>query len=393
MSRRSQSEPRPFAPGSLCNVFRLLLTGLLLVSATSCGAQSSATLVVDPGLPSEYQNVLASRLRAFPPGVQVSVALLDHGSTRFLGAERTPEGLRRVDNRTGLFEIGSITKVFTATLLAQEVVSGGLKLEDPVQSRVPFKLKASGRDGVPMTLRQLASHTSGIAHHQAPGLNRHAFFHGHTDDPFRCFDQAHFETYLREDLELAFTPGTQYRYTNLGMSLLGKILCLHSGKTYEALLQERIFAPLGMASSTTDLSKWRDRVVPGLRDKGKPAPNTSMNALAPCGGILTCAEDLARFAQAQFAPASPAIGLTQQAVFTIEPGFPVGLGWHLVDRPDGARWINHNGGMEGYTASITLNPAKRLAAIVLCNYRNDDEHGEQIRALCRDLLKGLEAKP
>ena len=243
-----------------------------------------------------------------------------------------------------------------------------------------------------MTLKQLASHTSGIAHHQLPGLNRHAFFHGHTDDPFACFDPQRFETYLREDLELAFQPGTQYRYSNLGMSLLGMILSIRAGKPFEDLLQEGIFRPLGMAGSTSRLQTAGSRIVKGLRGNGKPAPNVAMNAQAPAGNILSSVEDLARFARAQFEPADPGFALTQKPVATLEPGYHVGLGWHLVDRKNGERWLNHNGGMEGYTASVNINPRKRAAAIVLCNFRNDDEKGEAIRGLCRELLKELESR-
>jgi CubicO group peptidase (beta-lactamase class C family) len=350
-------------------------------------------MVVDPAIPAEHRALLEKHLAPFPHKVQVAIALVKDGSTVFLGAERTPEGLRKVDNRTGVFEIGSITKVFTATLFAQEVTKGNLKMDDPVQPFLPFRLNVSGRDGTEMTLKHLASHTAGFKHHQPPGLSRHAFFHAHRDDPYRCFDEARFEAYLRKDLELVSRPGAEYHYSNLGMSLLAKILMLRSGKSYETLLQERIFGPLGMSSSTTEIAKVRARVVQGVRGRGEAAPTTNMNALAPSGGILTCAEDMARFARTQFAPADSALALTQQPVFTIEPGYSVALGWHLVDRTNGERWINHNGGMEGYTASVNVNPRKRCAVIVLCNYRNDDERGEEIRSLCRELLKGLEAQP
>ena len=340
---------------------------------------------------STYRRLVEKHLRPFPAKVQVAIALVTAEGDVFLGTERTTDGFQAVDNRKGLFEIGSITKVFTATLFAQAVAKGSLRLEDPVQSLLPFKLKASAVKGSEMTLKQLASHTSGIAHHQLPDLNRHAFFHGHTDDPFACFDPPRFEAYLREDLELAFPPGTQYRYSNLGMSLMGKILSMRAGKSYEDLLQEGIFRPLGMAGSTSHLQTAGDRIVKGLRGTGKPAPNVAMNAQAPAGNILSSAEDLARFARAQFEPAEPVFAMTQRPVATIEPGYHVGLGWHLVDRRNGERWLNHNGGMEGYTASININPKKRAAAVVLCNFRNDDEKDESIRALCREVLKELES--
>ncbi len=330
-------------------------------------------------------------LAPMPARVQLAVALVDGDTVRFLGVERTPEGSRLVDNRGAVFQIGSMTKVFTATLFADEVQRGELALDDTVQSRLPFRLAVSGRDGVEMTLRQLASHTSGIAHHQPPRLGFHAFVHRHADEPWKDYDQARFDAYLKEDLALAHTPGTRYLYSNIGMSLLGKLVAIRTGRSYETLLQERIFGPLGMSGSTTEIGKVRDRVVVGLKANGRAFPNQDMAALTPSGGIFTCAEDLAKFARAQFDPAAPAIALTQTPVFTIEDGYLVALGWHVVDRTEGWRWLNHNGGIGGYTTTINVDAKNHRAALVLSNVMNDDVPGEKVRALGRALLKLLEA--
>jgi CubicO group peptidase (beta-lactamase class C family) len=332
-------------------------------------------------------------LARMPVRVQVAVALVKGDAVRFLGAERTAEGVRLVENRSTVFQLGSITKVFTAMLFAQQVAEGTLRLEDTVASRLPFRLHVSSRGGVEMTLVQLASHTSGIAHHQPPGLGRHAWLHFHPKEPWRDYDRACFETYLRENLELASTPGTEYRYSNTGMSLLGLVLSMRTGKPYETMLQGRIFRPLGMQSSTTDFALVRDRVVPGLKVNGKPFPNQKMGALAPSGGIYTSAEDLARFARAQIDRTDAAIVLSQKPVFTIGEGEQVALGWHLYDWVQGWRTLNHNGAIGGYTATVNVDPANRCAVIVLSNVMNVGTYGEAVRALGRTLLKQLEPPP
>jgi CubicO group peptidase (beta-lactamase class C family) len=365
---------------------------LLVVLAGLVAAAGPALRAEDqPAVPSPTERLaIETCLDGMPPGVQLAIALVQGDSVRFLGAERTADGLRLVDNRRAVFQIGSMTKVFTATLFAQQVVKGTLGLDDTVQSRLPFKLKVSARDGVEMTLRQLASHTSGIAHHQPPHLMLHAFLHGNSDEPWKDYDQARFEEYLKEDLALAHTPGSAYLYSNLGMSLLGKILTLRTGQSYETMLQEGIFRPLGMGGSTTDIAAVRDRVVVGLKANGKPFPNQDMAALTPCGGIFTCTEDLAAFARAQLEPAEPAVELTHKPVFTIEEGYHVALGWHLVDWVQGWRWLNHNGGIGGYTSTLNVDPKNRCAAMVLSNVMNDEVPGEKVRALGRALLKQLE---
>lgn len=364
----------------------------LFLLGIAVGPGAAGELAAGDVLPSpEERSLVEKQILPLPAKVQVAVAMVQGDSVRFLGAERTPQGIRYIDNRAAMFEIGSITKIFTATLLAQQVRMGSLRLEEPVRGLVPFKLRSSARGGVEVTLKHLASHTSGMCH-QPPGLNFHAFIHGHTAEPFRDYDRPRFEHYLQQEMELDFTPGERYQYSNMGMSLVGYILALRTGKNFEALLQENIFGPLGMKSSTTDRSRVRDRVVVGVKNEGVAAPNWDMNALAPAGGIKTSAEDFARFAQAQFVP-DPAIAMTQQPTVKIEDNYFVGLGWHIIDRKNGERWLNHGGGMAGYTAIVNVNARKRRAVIVLSNLGNAHKRAENISQLGRDLLRNLEALP
>jgi CubicO group peptidase (beta-lactamase class C family) len=369
---------------------RSSIRGLMIVGL-AIGAAAGVAMAQDSVVPSsEERSLIEDQLLPLPTRVQVAIAVVQGDSVRFLGAERTPAGIRYFDNRTAVFEIGSITKVFTATLLAQQVQSGALSLDDPVRLMVPFALKSPARDGVDVTLKHLASHTSGMGH-QPPGLNVHAFFHFHPGMPFRDYDRARFEHYLQRQMKLAFTPGERYQYSNLGMSLVGYVLAARTGKSYEDLLQQNLCEPLELGSTTTDFSRVKDRVVVGVRKEGASAPNWNMNALAPAGGIKTTAEDFARFAKAQFS-ADPAIALTQTPVFTIEDNYFVGLGWHIVDRQSGERWLNHGGGMAGYTAIVNVNVQRKCAVVVLSNLGNAHKLAENVSQLGRDLLASVEKR-
>lgn len=351
-----------------------------------------AAMAQEAAVPAPEERALIEKcLLPLPTKVQVAVAAVQGGSVRFLGAEKTAAGIRYLENRQSVFEIGSITKVFTATLLAQQVVKGTVALDRPVQEYLPFPLKAPERGGVKVTLKHLASHTSGMIH-QPPGIGFHAMIRGHSKDPFWDYDASRFEEYLKEDMKLDFTPGTKYQYSNLGMSLAGLALQRKTGKTYEALLQESIFGPLGMRGSSSELAKVQGKVVAGMLDEGEVSPNWDMHALAPAGNVKTCAEDFAKFAQAQFAP-DQAIALTQQPVFKIEEGYWVCLGWHLIERKNGERWLNHGGGMGGYTAIVNVNAKRKLAVIVLSNLGNAHKLAENVSDLGRELLNGLEAAP
>jgi len=372
---------------------------MLVQRAGFAGAALSSLLFVAAGLHAQTPPTLPAAaeraaietcLAKMPDGVQVAIALIEGDEVRFLGAERAAGTVRPIENRSAVYQIGSITKVFTATLFAQQVTTGALGLDDEVTRRVPFKLKASGRGGKEMTLAQLASHTSGIAHHQPPRFGLHAWLHLHPDEPLRDFDRARFERYLQDDLALASTPGTTYFYSNVGMSLLGLVLSERAGKPYETLLQEGIFKPLGMTGSTTDLARVRRRVVTGLKTSGKAYPNQFFAALSPAGGIYSSAEDLARFARAQIERCDPGIALSQKPVFTIAEGERVALGWHIYDWAQGWRTLNHNGAIGGYTGSVYVDTANRRAAIVLSNVMNEGDYGEAVRALARALLRQIE---
>lgn len=359
----------------------MVVSGLLLVGAAA-----------EPqGASPDAWEAIEGCLARMPAGVQVAIALVQGDEVQFLGAERAGSGIRPVENRSAVFQIASITKVFTATLLAREVVKGTLSLDDPVAARVGAPLKETGRDGVAISLGHLASHTSGIAHHQPPWLGVRSVLRLHPREPWKGYDRERFERYLARELTLESTPGTSYRYSNMGMSLLGLALSERAGKPYEELLQGEIFGPLGMRHSTTDAGRVRERIVVGRKVNGTPYPNQDMEALTPSGGILTSAEDLARFATAMLAGTDPALELARRPVFTIAEGEQVALGWHVYTWREGWRVVNHNGGIGGYTSTFNVDPEHGRAVVVLANVMNLGDHGEAVRALGRALLRLMAA--
>ena len=376
------------------------LPALLLLAAAACGRTAPpapaplqlAGVSAAPHVPSrEEREAIDVCLRRMPAGIQVAIALVQGEEVRFLGAEQTGAGIRPVESRGAVFQIASITKVFTAALLAREVVKGNLSLDDPVAARVRVPLKVAGRDGVAMTLGHLASHTSGIAHHQPPWLGVRSWLRLHPKEPFKGYDRERFERYLARELTVKSTPGTAYHYSNMGMSLLGLAVSERAGKPYEALLQEEIFGPLGMQHSTTDFGRVRDRVVVGRKVNGTPFPNQDMEALTPSGGIFTTAEDMASFAAAVLAGTDPALELARRPVFTIADREQVALGWHVYTWREGWEILNHNGGIGGYTSTLNVDPVHRRAVVVLANVMNVGEHGEAVRVLGRSLLRLMAA--
>ncbi len=163
---------------------------------------------------------------------------------------------------TGIYQIGSVTKVFTGLLLAREVVDGALSLDQPVSDLLPELASVPTGSA---TLGSLASHTSGLPR-LPPGLWRKALGKGRRD-PYADIDGPALVAALR-DVRLR-RPGGRAAYSNLGYGLLGHALATHRATTYDAAVRERITGPLGM-SDTGCVPADPARVVVGTTRRGKP---------------------------------------------------------------------------------------------------------------------------
>ncbi len=338
------------------------------------------------------KRLIEKSLLVLPEKVRISAALILGDRTDFFGAEMTRQGILFGDNRRDVFEIGSITKIFTALLLAQMVEKGILEWDVPIHTYLPFKLKQARRGKKEVTLKHLANHTSGLCH-QPPFLFWEALLHGHPRQPFRDYSEQRLVHFLQHQMRLAFPPGTKYRYSNMGMSLIGYILALQTGRSYEDLLQTNLFQPLGMLFSSTLGSRVSEHIVPGLENARRSAPNWDMNALSPAGGIKSCAEDMEKFIRFQFSD-NPAVKATQTPTVRADGRYDnvfAGLGWHILERPNREQIHYHGGGMLGYTAHVRVNVAAKCAALVLSNLGNYRRWQTGVYELDRELLLILEA--
>lgn len=282
------------------------------------------------------------------------------------GPEVFGYGTRSKDDPTApdgatLFEIGSITKVFTALLLAQLVEEGKAGLDDPVQRHVPPGWRVPARDGQPITLAQLSSHTSGLPRlpsnlGAADMANPYA---GYTDERLRSFLAGH---------ALRRAPGERYEYSNLGTGLLGWTLARLDGRSYEASVVARICEPLGLHDTRISLSEeQRRRLAPG-HAKGSRVPNWDIPVISGAGALRSTADDLLRFLASQL-DGHPTQEPRRR---TSEVGPWVGLGWHLTELPQSRRrMVWHNGGTGGYRSFAGLVKESRTAVVVLSNATED----------------------
>ena len=350
-----------------------------------CGSVSNPDAAIDQlserGDFSEAQvDSVASALSKYPNGTQLAIGLVEDSTARFYGSIRNSDTLQIIQNADRVFEIGSISKVFTSALLADMALEGSVQLDDHIQDYLDFVLN----DSLAITFKQLSNHTSGMPRVPS-GFVWEALWH--MDNPYKDYDEQKLRKYLSTYVALESEPGSAYQYSNIGAGTLGYVLTRISGKSYGELLNERLFGRLGMASTTVDRSEVADRLVTGLDKSGDSTTNWDLGALQGAGAILSSARDLSKFAMANFDTTQQALAFQRESTYSINANREVALGWFIEEQENGQRWHLHNGGTGGYRSSIILDTAKQQGVIILANISAGHKYADQIDALGKYLLR------
>jgi CubicO group peptidase (beta-lactamase class C family) len=287
---------------------------------------------------------------------------------------KTLEGGEAVDEKT-LFEIGSIGKPFTALLLADMVEQGELSYNDPIDKFLPDSLNVPDFNGQAIKLIDLVTHTSGlpvIPDNLAPADE---------DNPYADYTIEQMYSAL-ERSSLRRNPGQQYEYSNLGPGLLGHILSLVSGKSYEELVVERITDELGMPDTRVNLTlEQQNRLATGYRD-GEAFPLWDNPTLAGAGALRSTAHDMLTFLAAnlglQESRLFEAMQVTHQPRYGVSETMWVGLAWHIRDLGD-LQIIEHHGATGGYWGFAGFIKDQQIGVVVLTNtFQDIDEIGLEL---------------
>ena len=315
-----------------------------------------------------------------------------HQGRRFFAAYgKTDLDSGRAPDEKTIFEIGSLTKVFTTLALARAVTDHGLRLATPVKDLLPPEAKIPRHGTREITLLDLATHYSGL-----PRMPEN-FRPADPVDPYRDYTRRELYAFLA-DYRLPRAPGATYEYSNLGAGLLGHALSLRSGKSYEQLILTGICRPLGL-TDTSFVVPPRDlpRFAPGYGPDLNRVPHWQFDILAPAGALRSTAADLLKFAVANMkAPGAwgRAMTLAQTPRFpTPLPEMRTGLGWLVI--PKGKyNIVWHNGGTFGFSSFLAFSREKRTAVVVLRNtasYMNG--HTDRLGVDIMKCLLGLPVEP
>jgi D-alanyl-D-alanine-carboxypeptidase/D-alanyl-D-alanine-endopeptidase len=339
---------------------RLSLTRVAVVLSFVLASAGAAAVPPDK----DIRAILADRIDVQRQGVGIVVGVIDPSGRRTVAYTSTKTGEKAVDANT-VFEIGSVTKVFTSLLLADAVQRGEVALTDPVSKYLPPDVKVPERNGKKITLIDLATHTSGL-----PRLSTN-FHPKDPANPYADYTEAQLYQFL-SSFELTRDIGSQYEYSNLGGGLLGFALARRAGTDYQTLVRKRILDPLGMKSSGITLSKaLKERLAPGHNAGLQPVENWENGILAGAYAMRSTVNDLLTFLAANIGLEKSPLAKSMAAMTvprrpTGNPNLEIALGWHILTL-GGRDIIWHNGGTFGYRSWIGFDPKNRTGVVVLSN--------------------------
>jgi D-alanyl-D-alanine-carboxypeptidase/D-alanyl-D-alanine-endopeptidase len=337
---------------------------LSIIAAISLGGTAMAQT---PAFPDDAAllDILKSRVEdGRATGLVLGVMEAD-GSTRVVAYGDPGNGAQPLGPDT-VFEIGSVTKVFTTTVLADWALKGKVSLDRPAQDYAPPGMTLPTRDGKAITLGHLAEQNSGLP--RLPGnldLSKVDL-----TNPYAAYTTAMLNDFLGS-YTLPRDPGAAFEYSNLGMGLLGNLLAHSSGQSYEDMVRTGILAPLGMTSTGITLTpEMQARLAKGHDAAGKPAANWDLPSLAGAGALRSTMTDMLKFLDAN--TGEPKNELERAMRHAHQPRFPIGgaakigLGWITITTAKGS-FIYHDGGTGGYGAIVAIDPQRNVGLVLLGN--------------------------
>ncbi len=353
---------------------------LMLLVGCSAPAQEDAPQAFPPDAAAEVQTAMdAHTADGFPAGM---IMWIDAPTQRLEGAS----GLADISAETpmpadGAFRIGSITKMFTATVILQLVEEGVLTLDDPLAQWLP-DVAAQLPHGDEITLRHLLTHTSGlfnIVEHESYYLDifTEMVFDEQTGNvTLDCVERDPNETLERYvyGKEALFAPGEQWYYSNTNYTLLGMVIEASAEMSLADAYRSHITEPLGMQSTFLDCYE------PSLADvvHGYSGMDEEMSDVTElhesigwsAGGLVSTAPDLVTFARGLFGGELFDDPATLDAMTERAPGGAYGLGVMLQDDS-----IGHAGGIAGFRSVLKYMPESDTVVVVVNN--NDGADPEQ----------------
>jgi serine-type D-Ala-D-Ala carboxypeptidase/endopeptidase len=373
----------------------MMMKGIFAVIAVALAARAAAQTPSPVPSSDEIRRILVERVDTHHQSVGIVVGVVEPSGRRLITYGQRAKGDTRPLDGDTIFEIGSITKVFTSLLLADAVGRGDVALTDPVAKYLPATVKVPERNGRSITFQDLSTHTSGL-----PRLPTN-FAPKNPANPYVDYSVQQMYDFL-STYQLPRDIGSTWEYSNFGGGLLGHVLARRAGMDYEALVRARITGPLGMTHTSIALSpEMTSRLAAGHSSSLEPVANWDLPTLAGAGALRSSANDMMTFLAAAIgAPSSSPLGQAFSSMLstrrpTGQPGLEMALGW-LVFKDKDTEIVWHNGGTGGYRTWIGFEPRSRTGVVILTNagtLAGPDDIGRHLLSPASPLLQNFPKPP
>jgi CubicO group peptidase (beta-lactamase class C family) len=332
--------------------------------------------------------LLLNQVEEYMPDISMVIGIISPNGTQVYSyGDISKENSTNV-NGDSIFDIGSITKTFTTTLLVDMVKRGLINLDDPIEKYLPDNVKVPTYNRHMITIENLATHTSGLPDFPA-GWNRNQSY---TNEQVYNF---------LSNITLQREPGVFADYSDFGMGLLGHILAIKSGISYEKLVKDRILNVLGMDSTGIAMNSTavtypdilKSRLAKGHSGGEEVTLEFIPEALQSAGALYSTTNDLMKYLSANLGLIKTKINDMLQETHLIRSEYQqppaarataelfssnkslstsyVGLGW-FVDTNLGTEIIQHSASIDGYSSFMGFNPDKQVGLVQLCSCEGAD---------------------
>ncbi|WP_372370008.1 serine hydrolase [Candidatus Uabimicrobium sp. HlEnr_7] len=301
-------------------------------------------------------------------GVAIGIYQKDKKNIVLTYGVKNKDSQQKITEKT-IFETGSISKAFTGMLLSKMILDKKLSLANTVGDFIKFENEIAK-----ITLEQLVTHTSGL-----PRMPTNIVVKNQ-ESPYADYTYKEMLSFLRKH-KLSRKPGIKYEYSNLGMSLLGKILETVAKKSYEELLVQEICKPLQMNNTKINFNE-NIQLATGYDPDFKPALNWDFPAMNAAGAVRSNIDDsllliektLKAYDTENKSTLQQAILNSHNTLFEIDKRLKIAMAWHIIDD---ITW--HNGGTEGFRSFLGFDSKRSIGVVVFTNTRNSlDYVGQNI---------------
>ncbi len=365
----------------------------LCLALFTCHAQNKK-LPTDNPLSTELDQLVQEEASVYmqdPARVGISIGVFKDGKSYFYNYGTTELGKSELPTSKSVYEIASITKTFTGTLLAHALVDGKIRLDDDIRRYLDGSYPNLEFEKHPITIAHLTNHSSGLPQFLP---DQSEAFKKPMDsvalilsDFYKNYSKKKFYEDLHQ-AKVAFVPGTDYKYSNVATQIAGDILEKAYHKSYENILSEYITKPLKINQTIVGTNS--AKLLTGYNEKGKVMPRNITTIMASAGGILSTTEDLVKYMQYQLNENDQYVKASHTPVVKSEVD-QIGLYWRIHTYDDGTKTIFHTGGTFGFSSVLEIYPSKNMGVVVLSN-ESDGESQGKLKDIADNIIRNSSKK-